>query len=122
MSKIRTVRYLERKAKAFESAKWIQPHADRALSEGQKEVVVPLRDLQDILSFMHSQGEREKNEFMGKPLGFARPQDMRALLGGQVKGICLKSTRGSQFTEQVCFLKLPDYITPEEKDLPAAEQ
>jgi hypothetical protein len=114
MSKIRDALYLERKAKAFESARWIQPHADRALSQGQKEVIVPLRDLQDLLAFMRSQGEREKNEFMGKPLGFARPQDMRALLGGQVKGICLKSTRGSRFTEQVSFLSLPEHIADED--------
>lgn len=108
MSKIKDALYLERKAKAFESARWIQPQADRALSEGRKEVIVPLRDLQDLLAFMHSQGEREKNEFMGKPLGFARPQDMRALLGGQVKGICLKSVRDSRFTEQVSFTSLPE--------------
>lgn len=114
MSKIRDALYLERKAKAFESARWIQPHADRALSQGQKEVIVPLRDLLDLLAFMRSQGEREKNEFMGKPLGFARPQDMRALLGGQVKGICLKSTRGSRFTEQVSFLSLPEHIADED--------
>lgn len=122
MSKGRDMRDMERKAKAFESARWIQPHADRALSEGQKEVVVPLRDLQDILSFMHSQGEREKNEFMGKPLGFARPQDMRALMSGELRGICVRPIRGPEFSAQVFYMNLPTHVKTQEKDLPSTDQ
>jgi hypothetical protein len=113
----REYRYLERKAAGEEAARWLQPYASRAAADGLKDVTVSLKDLQDVLAYIQSQTARDKIEFCGKKLGYARAGDMRDLIGGKINGMCIKRVAGSQFNIEVTFRELPEYVEKPESVL-----
>jgi len=121
-SERKEIKYLERKAKAVEASYWVQSQVAQAYGEGRDEVLVKTSDLRDLLAFVMSHEARDKIEFEGKPLGFARPEDMRNMLAGRIQGICVKKVRGSQFNCAVTYVQLPEYSTEPEKELQSEDQ
>jgi len=120
--KSREPKFLERKAAGEEAARWLQPHADRATTNGQKDGLVSTRDLHEILAYVRSVEARWQIEFQGKRLGFARPEDMRLMLAGKIKGICVKGVKGKQFNCPITYIELPEWVPEPEKELQVEEQ
>lgn len=116
------VSYANRKAAGEEAARWLRSPLDIARAQGSKDCTVSTADLADLLAFVESQTAKDDIAFQGVPLGYARESDIRGLKGGLVRGICVKATRGTQFSIAVFYRDLPEYVKPEKNCLPEDEQ
>lgn len=115
----RDAKFAMREAKASEAMAWLRANADRAVTEGSKEVSVSAQDLLDICSYVESLKAREKIAFAGKPLGYCHHQDIRDLLSHRSKGISIRASKGPKFAIRVYFTaELPPHIELDDDQIP----
>lgn len=98
-----------------ETVTWIMANMHRAMDNGQKDVVVSIEDLKELIAVVASSEARAKIEYAGKPLGFAKAERVRQLLTSERKKITVCLYKTAEYDTPVSFTDLPP------KGLPAQD-
>lgn len=96
-----------RKASAEETARWLRPNLQRAKDMGEREISIPLKDLDELLAYVEAVEHRVKAEYAGKHLGYADPEMMRQLLSRKRASVPVLFKKTKQYCVPIGFVELP---------------
>ncbi|MCY1407695.1 hypothetical protein D9M71_230030 [compost metagenome] len=97
----------QREASARETAKWLLPNVHRAEQNMEREMMVPVRDMKELLSYIDAAQYKEKVEFQGKRLGFCDPDEARDLLTRKEASLRVLFKQTNRYCVEVSFRELP---------------
>lgn len=94
---------------------FLQADMHRAINSGQRDVVVSVLDLKELLGAVESAATKERNEKCGVVFGFVRAETLKEMRRGNALYLSIRRKKNDEYNT-------PVYCDPMEKTLEQAEE
>lgn len=80
---------------------YIQADMHRAINSGQRDVVVSVLDLKELLGLVESAAARERNEKCGVVFGFVRKETLSEMRSGKALFLSIRRKKNDEYSTPV---------------------